>query len=84
MNSTKTTLTVRYFAILKEERGQASEQISSCASTLADLYDELAAAHGFTLAQKQLRVAVDDRFVDWQEPLTNGAQVVFIPPVAGG
>lgn len=78
------TVTVRYFAILKEERGLAMEKIASGAASLADLYGELAAEHNFSLGQNQLRVAVNDRFVDWQEPLSEGSQIVFIPPVAGG
>jgi molybdopterin converting factor small subunit len=31
-----------------------------------------------------LRVAVNDEFADWSQPLAAGDRVVFIPPVAGG
>lgn len=78
------TVTVRYFAILKDQRGAASEQLSTEAASLAELYDSLATTHGFSLKQDQLRVAVNDSFVDWQEELSEGAHIVFIPPVAGG
>ncbi len=77
-------VTVRYFAILKEERGQASEQIRTDASDLASLFAELSAQHHFSLAKEQLRVAVDDCFVNWNDQVKDGTQVVFIPPVAGG
>ncbi len=77
-------VTVRYFAILRDQRGAASEQLSTEAASLSELYDSLATTHGFSLKQDQLRVAVNDSFVDWREQLSEGAQVVFIPPVAGG
>ena len=77
-------VTVRYFAILKEESGQASEQVRTGATDLAALFAELTAKHHFSLTQDQLRVAVNDSFVDWHETVDEGAQVVFIPPVAGG
>jgi molybdopterin synthase sulfur carrier subunit len=77
-------ITVRYFAILKEERGQASEQIKTSAADLAGLFAELSAKHHFSLVKEQLRVAVNDCFVDWHDPVSEGTQVVFIPPVAGG
>lgn len=77
-------VTVRYFAILKEERGQASEQIRTNATDLAGLFAELSEKHHFSLGKEQLRVAVNDCFVDWQDPVCEGNQVVFIPPVAGG
>jgi molybdopterin synthase sulfur carrier subunit len=81
---TAVKIRVRYFAILKEERGLGGEEIVTGASTLADLYNELAVKHRFSLHQKQLRVAVNESFVDWQTAVEDGAQIVFIPPVAGG
>mgnify|MGYP002262959880 CR=1 FL=1 len=56
----------------------------SPARTPADLYAELAARHGFRLAQTQVKVAVNSTFADWNRALAEGDEVVFIPPVAGG
>jgi len=75
---------VRYFALLKEERGLAEETITTGAPTLLDLYIELQQRHNFALPAEQLRVAVDDAFVDFASPLREGDVVVFVPPVAGG
>jgi len=77
-------ITVRYFAILKEERGQASEQIHTDAADLASLFAELSGRNHFSLEKDQLRVAVNDCFANWHDPLSDGSEVVFIPPVAGG
>ena len=77
-------ITVRYFAILKEERGQASEQIRTDATDLASLFAELSIKHHFSLDKEHLRVAVNDSFANWHDPVSEGTQIVFIPPVAGG
>ena len=77
-------VTVRYFAILKEESGQAREEIRTEAADLTQLFAELTDVHHFSLKKDQLRVAVNDQFVEWNEKLSDGAEVVFIPPVAGG
>jgi molybdopterin converting factor subunit 1 len=77
-------LRLRYFALLREEAGRQSESVETAATTPADLYAELAARHGFRLPPAQLRVAVNAAFCDWDRPLRDGDEVVFIPPVAGG
>jgi molybdopterin converting factor subunit 1 len=77
-------LTINYYAILRDQRGLASETIEANAATPAELYDHLAARHGFTLGRERLRVAVNDEFTDWNIALVANDEVVFIPPVAGG
>lgn len=77
-------LQLRYYALLREQAGRAAETIESSARTPAELYAELAARHGFRLAQAQLKVAVNSAFADWERPLADRDEVVFIPPVAGG
>jgi molybdopterin converting factor small subunit len=54
------------------------------AATAAELYDDLAKQHGFSLPGARLRVAINDAFVPWTTPLQEGDGLVFIPPVAGG
>lgn len=75
---------VLYFASLRERAGRAQEAWSSNAADLAGLYDELAAHHDLRWPREQLRVAVDGAFATWQQPLREGTEVVFIPPVSGG
>ena len=77
-------LQLRYYALLREEAGRQSESVETAATTPATLYAELAARHGFRLPASQLRVAVNAAFADWERPLRDGDEVVFIPPVAGG
>jgi molybdopterin converting factor subunit 1 len=75
---------VQYFAVLRERVGMSRELLQTSAATAADLYDELSARHDFGLPRAMLRVAVNDEFAEWSQPLGAGDRVVFIPPVAGG
>lgn len=78
------SITVKYFAILREQRGTAEESLSTDATDAQSLYEELQTQHGFTLPVDRLRAAVNGEFQPWPAPLTEGDEVVFIPPVAGG
>ena len=78
------TVTVKYFATLREQRGTDSEVLSTDSISVSDLYRELKNEHCFKLNEAVVRAAVNDRFVDSDFALEDGATVVFIPPVAGG
>ena len=78
------TVSVQYFAILREQRGLTQEQLSTAAATPGALYDELRARHKFTLPGDRIRAAVNDAFVASSSELRDGDRIVFIPPVAGG
>jgi molybdopterin synthase sulfur carrier subunit len=75
---------VRYFAILREQRGLSAERIQTRAATAKALYEELRARHGFTLKPERMRAAINDEFTGWEAVLRDGDSIGFIPPVAGG
>lgn len=75
---------VRYFALLRDERGLAEESLVSAAATPLALYHELRLRHGFSLPPERLLVAIGDAFAAWDQPLAEGDTIVFLPPVAGG
>jgi molybdenum cofactor guanylyltransferase len=77
-------LNVRYFALLREQAGRSMEALQTQARTPQELYRQLQRERGLTLAPQYLRVAVNDEFGDWQQPLAEGDTVAFLPPVAGG
>ena len=79
-----TQVNVLYFASLRDAAGVASENVESSGPDLRGLYTELQARHGFTLPLDRLRVAVDGAFARWDEPVHEGSEVAFIPPVSGG
>jgi len=78
------TVTVRYYARLKEEAGLASEIVETTATTIADLWSELSGRRRFTLEARLIKAAQADEFCPWDAPLIPGSLVVFMPPVAGG
>ena len=78
------SVTVEYYAQLREQAGQGREAVSSSAGSLAALYTELCQRHGFRLDTAQLKVAVNAQFRDWSHAFAEGDLIVFIPPVAGG
>ena len=78
------TLKVRYFAILREQRGLTAETITTEVADAQTLYTQLAQTHNFTLPVDRLRAAINGEFAPWPAPLSDGDDVVFIPPVAGG
>ncbi len=75
---------LRYFALLREQRGLDAETRDTTAATARDLYREIAAAHGFTLTEDRVGVAINNAFASWDQDLAANDTVVFIPPVAGG
>jgi len=77
-------ITIRYFALLREQRGRSEEFCCAGADNAASLYEALKDLHGFSLDQTHVRVAVNGRMQEWHTPIKDGDVVSFIPPVAGG
>jgi sulfur-carrier protein len=78
------TITIQYFALLREERGLASERLRVEEKTPQELYERLREEHRFRLRADQVRFAVNGEFAEPDSELNDGDEVVFIPPVAGG
>ncbi len=77
-------VTLLYFASLRDAAGASSETLETDAADLAALYAQVRDRHGFALPVESLRVAVDGDFARWADPVREGAEVAFIPPVSGG
>lgn len=78
------TLTVLYFASLRDAVGSGTETVVADVADLRALYLRLQARHGFALPVERLRVAVDGAFARWDDAPRAGSEVAFIPPVSGG
>lgn len=87
MSSMK-TITVRYFASIREAMDTGSEQRQTAAATVGALREELmgqspaaaeALAHG-----KAVRMALNQDMCSAAAALENGDEVAFFPPVTGG
>jgi sulfur-carrier protein len=81
-------VTLKYFASIREAIGQGSESVSTQASTLKALREELMArggAYADVLAHgRAVRMALNQDLCDESAALSEGCEVAFFPPVTGG
>ena len=73
-----------YFASLRDAAGGEHEDVTFAQATLAALYEQARARHGFVLPRERLRVARNGAFAHWDDAAADGDEVAFIPPVSGG
>ncbi len=78
------TIHLRYYAILREQRGLSQEMVLTQAQTALELYNDLRKKYHFTLTTDMLRLAINDEFKAWPTKIKSQDQIIFIPPVAGG
>lgn len=88
MSAGATRLTVLYFAWLRERIGVGREEVSTSASTVADLVAELRAREERYAAafadMATVKVAVDQDLASLDAPLSGVREVAFFPPMTGG
>jgi molybdopterin synthase catalytic subunit len=74
------------FARLREQAGGDRFALElPGGSTVADAYAELRRLHPALEARREsVRVARNQEFAGWDDPLVEGDEVAFIPPVSGG
>ena len=75
---------VRYFAAFREATGITSEDIETRVETAAALFAECAGRYPARQAWSASHGAVNDEISAWERVLTDGDEVLFFPPVAGG
>ena len=78
------SIKVIYFAVLRDLTTKKEELLSvDPGTTPQSLYDILQEKYSFP-DQNTFKVAINDNFTEWNEPLSQHDTVVFIPPVTGG
>lgn len=82
------TITIRYFASIREALGTGSETVQTSAPTIEALREELIARggiHAEVLARgKAVRIALNQIMSSESADLIDGAELAFFPPVTGG
>ena len=78
------TVSIHWFARLRERRGLDHETVTCAAASAADLYAELARMHPLGLDRASVAVAINEALCPWDTPIADGDTVVFLPPVSGG
>jgi molybdopterin-guanine dinucleotide biosynthesis protein A len=75
---------VIYFAVLRDLAKKKEELLSvDPGTTPQSLYDMLQEKYSFP-NQNTFKVAINDNFTEWNEPLDQQDIIVFMPPVTGG
>jgi len=83
MGRTEMRVTVKYFASLREALGRAEEQLEvSDSSSVAEIWTRATA--GTELPAVQVLCAVNKEYADNDQPVCDGDEVAFFPPVTGG
>lgn len=84
----KATVSVLYFAVLRDLAGVAEEQVplpSASSAPVSELLRALEHAHeGLRGRLESVRVAVNEEFAPVSTLLVGGEVVALIPPVSGG
>src|SRR3954470_887513 len=80
------TITLRYFAIIRETVGMESEQrVVADGTTAADVAADLGARFPRIAPLLRTSPVMDNAaYAELDAPLAEGDEVAFIPPVAGG
>ena len=77
-------LHVLYFAALRDAAGRDREEIEVAAGDAREVYAQLRRRHGLPLVHERIRIAVNGEFAPWDQRLSDGDEVAFLPPVSGG
>jgi molybdopterin synthase catalytic subunit/molybdopterin converting factor small subunit len=75
----------RCFAVLREAAADRTDLDLTDGARVADAWDELAARHaGLVPHRAYVLAARNGVYAAWDDPLTDGDEVAFLPPVSGG
>ena len=77
-------VTIHYFAVFRELAGTSEETVDTAAKSVRELFSQAMERHSGLTHEPAALVAINDEMADWSAPLSEGDQVLFFPPVAGG
>ncbi len=78
------SISIQYFAALREQAGKSGETLDCPAGTAGELYALLGQRYEFSLRADQVKIAINREYRTMDHTLSPGDEVVFIPPVSGG
>lgn len=75
---------IKYYASLREETGCSEEYWETNCTKGDQLFEELCHKYHFSLKKDLLRLAINRQYRNFNDEISEGDEIVFIPPVAGG
>ena len=73
-------ITIRYFAHLREVRGQSEETLTlESPVSIGDLFTQI-----FNMDATSIRFAIDAEYVSSETLVSDGDEIAFLPPMGGG
>ncbi len=73
---------IKYFAGMRDRMGRADDAIE--ADGLTTVADVWARVSGNQSLPRTVRVAVNQEYADLEQPVKDGDEIAFFPPVTGG
>ena len=77
-------ITVRYFALFRENAGTGEESLELDVATARDVYLATSERHSSSEPVGHCKVAINDEMAGWDDEVADGDTVLLFPPVAGG
>ena len=77
-------VTVRFFAVFREAAGVESRTLDTGSANAQELFTEMTRLFPGLAVEAAALVAINDEIVAWDQPIEDGDEVLFFPPVAGG
>ncbi len=84
MKTDTKTITIRYFAMFRENAGVSEEALTTDAATAGDVFEATRDRHGSAEPLAHCKVAINDHMASWDSEVSDGDTVLLFPPVAGG
>lgn len=80
----KKNVVIRYFALVGARRGTQTEPYQTEVETARQLLHEIQQSGHFPLTTHIVKAAINDEFVEWDNPIQDGDQITLLPPFSGG
>ena len=78
------TVKVRTYSFLSTSRGLREDTVATDAPTVRALLHELQSSKAIPLTTNIVKASVNNEFVMWDDPFSDGDTVTFLPPFSGG